>query len=149
MKRFRRIVHASDFSPASRRAFEQAVDLAKANRAELVLVHVMETVVPWAEDAYVSAQAVERLLGSARTQATKQLDALARKAKAPGVRVTTQLVDGSPREAIPLVARRKRADLVVVGTHGRTGLGRLLLGSVAERIVATSPCPVLTVRGRA
>jgi nucleotide-binding universal stress UspA family protein len=65
-----------------------------------------------------------------------------------GVRSTGRLVDGNPRDAIPRAATRRHADLVVVGTHGRTGLDKLLVGNVAERVVATAPCPVLTVRGR-
>ncbi len=147
-KRFGRILHASDFSPASRRAFDDAIGLAKANGAELVVIHVLEPVIPWSEDAYVSPQAYDQLLTSARSAAAKRLDALVQKAKAAGVRVAGQLVEGNPRDAIPRAAKRSHADLVVVGTHGRTGLGKLLLGSVAERIVATAPCPVLTVRGR-
>jgi nucleotide-binding universal stress UspA family protein len=147
-KRFGQILHASDFSPASRRAFDQALGLAKANGAALTLVHVLEPVILWAEDAYVSPQAYDRLLTSARTTAAKQLDALVRRAKTAGVRVTGRLVEGNPREAIPRAAKRSHADLIVVGTHGRTGLGKLLLGSVAERVVATAPCAVLTVRGR-
>lgn len=147
-KRFRRIVHASDFSPASRRAFDAAKGLAKANGAELVLVHALEPLTPWTEDAYVSRHAYDRLVTSARAAAAKRLDGLVRDAKAAGVRVTARLVDGNPREALPRAARRIRADLLVVGTHGRTGLRKLLLGSVAGRVVATASCPVLTVRGR-
>ena len=146
--RYRRIVHATDFSPASRRAFAEAVTLARANRAELVLMHVVDTTVPVVEDAYVSARAVERLITSARTDAAKRLDALVRKARSAGVRARGELLDGNPRDAIARAARRKGADLLVVGTHGRTGLRKLFLGSVAERIVGTAHCPVLTVRGR-
>jgi universal stress protein A len=148
MKRFRRIMHASDFSPASRRAFSHAVGLARADHARLLLVHVVEMVMPWVEDAYVPPQIYEQLVSAAQTDAAKRLDALSRRAKAAGVRATTQLVEGSPRDAIPRAAKRAHADLLVLGTHGRTGLGKILLGSVAERVVATAPCPVLTVRGR-
>jgi nucleotide-binding universal stress UspA family protein len=147
-KRFGRILHASDFSPASRRAFDVAVGLAKAHGAALMLVHVVETALPWAEDAYVSPEIYTRLVESARAVATKRLDALVRRARAAGLSVSGRLVDGSPRDAIPRAAKRAHADLLVVGTHGRTGLQKLLLGSVAERVVATAPCPVLTVRGR-
>jgi nucleotide-binding universal stress UspA family protein len=146
-KRFRRILHASDFSPASRRAFDAAVGLAKANGAALTLVHVLEPAIPWVEVDYASPRAY-KLVTSARAAATKQLGALVRKAKEAGVQSTGRLVDGNPRDAIPRAATRMHADLVVVGTHGRTGLNKLLLGSVAERVVATVPCPVLTVRGR-
>jgi nucleotide-binding universal stress UspA family protein len=148
VKRFRRILHASDFSRASRRAFEEAVALARADGAELTLIHVLEPVIPWTEDAYVSRRAYDQLLTSTRAAAARQLDVLVRRARATGVRATGRLVDGNPRDAIPRLAKRARADLVVVGTHGRTGLSRLLLGSVAARVLATASCPVLTVRGR-
>jgi nucleotide-binding universal stress UspA family protein len=65
-----------------------------------------------------------------------------------GVRVRTVLADGTPFDRIVRIARAEKAGLIVMGTHGRTGLGRFFLGSVAERVVATSPVPVLTVRGR-
>ena len=148
MKRFRRILHPSDFSRASRRAFDQAAALARANGAQLTLIHVLEPVIPWAEDAYVSRRAYDQLVTSTRAAAAKRLDVLVRRAKARGVRTTGRLVDGDPRDAIPRAAKRTRADLVVVGTHGRTGLRQIMLGSVAARVVTTTPCPVLTVRGR-
>jgi nucleotide-binding universal stress UspA family protein len=58
------------------------------------------------------------------------------------------LLDGTAHERIVRAARSKRADLIVIGTHGRTGLARLFLGSVAGRVVATATCPVMTVRGK-
>jgi nucleotide-binding universal stress UspA family protein len=148
MTRYRRILHASDFSPASRRAFDEALRLAKANDAELMLVHIVEAVHPVVQDYMAAAQVNERqLVTSYRSAAGKRIDALSRKARAAGVRVKARLVEGDPREVIAAAAKRTRADLVVVGTHGRTGLKKLVLGSVAARVVATSPCPVLTVRG--
>jgi len=146
--RFRRILHASDFSSASRRAFDAAVGLAKANGGTLTLVHALEPPIPWVEDAYVSRTAYDKVAASVRTSAAKRLDALVRRARLAGVRVTRRLMDGNPRDAIARAATRTHADLVVVGTHGRTGVRKLLLGSVAERVVATAPCPVLTVRSR-
>lgn len=127
MKRYQRILCASDFSPASRRAFDAAVGLAKANAAELALVHVLEPPIPLREVDYASPRAY-KLVTSARAAAATQLDALVRKAKMAGVRSTGRLVDGNPRDAIPRAATRIHADLVVVGTHGRTGLDRLLPG---------------------
>jgi nucleotide-binding universal stress UspA family protein len=62
------------------------------------------------------------------------------------VRARPLLVEGLPQEEIPRVARRARALLVVVGTHGRTGIARLLMGSVAAQVIGTSPCPVMTIR---
>jgi nucleotide-binding universal stress UspA family protein len=64
------------------------------------------------------------------------------------VRATGLIMEGSPYEVIARAARSRRADVLVLGTHGRTGLSRFFLGSVAARVLASAPCPVLTVRGR-
>jgi nucleotide-binding universal stress UspA family protein len=148
MSRIRRILHPSDFSRASRMAFTKAVEMAAANRAELLLVHVLAPVVPMVGDGYLSPQIYEEIETSARTQAQKQLDARATAAKKAGVRAKTLLLGGVAHEQIIRAARSKRADLIVIGTHGRTGLAKLFLGSVAGRVVSTASCPVLTVRGK-
>jgi nucleotide-binding universal stress UspA family protein len=148
MSGFRRILHPSDFSRASRAAFAQAVALAKANRAELLLVHVLGPILAPAE-AYVPATAYGEMWASARATGQKELHALAGRARKAGVRTATLLVEGSPAyDEIARVAKTKHADLIVIGTHGRTGLARAFLGSVASRVVAIAPCPVLTVRGK-
>jgi nucleotide-binding universal stress UspA family protein len=147
MPMFRRIVHATDFSPASRRAFREAVALAKAARGSLLIAHVLP-VLPILPDAYVAATTYDTLLRSQRAGARKQLDRLVARARKAGARASAILLDfGVPAERIVRLARARRADVVVMGTHGRTGLTRALLGSVAARVVSTATCPVLTVRG--
>jgi len=79
---------------------------------------------------------------------TQEMEALLKKARAASVRATSTIVEGVPTERIVRAARARHADLIVMGTHGRTGFSRFLLGSVASRVIATLPCPVLTVRGR-
>jgi nucleotide-binding universal stress UspA family protein len=148
MSRIRRILHATDFSPASGAAFARAVEMAKTNRAELLLVHVLTPFVPLVGDGYVAPNVYEEIEASARAQAQKQLDQLVAKAKKAGVRAKPLLLEGVPHEQITRAARSKRADLVVLGTHGRTGLAKFLLGSVAGRVVSTAACPVLTVRSK-
>jgi nucleotide-binding universal stress UspA family protein len=147
MKRIRRILHASDFSPASRPAFARAVDMAKRVGAELLVVHVLAPVVPLIGEGYVSPQTYNDIARSARLAGQKGLDALVTRARKAGVRAKSLLVDGAPHVEIVRAARSKRADMIIMGTHGRGGLARLFLGSVAGRVVATAPCPVLTVRG--
>jgi nucleotide-binding universal stress UspA family protein len=144
----RRIMHPTDFSSASRAAFARAVALAKADRSELTLVHVMSPVMPVPGDGYISPKVYDQLAASARAWAQKQLDRLVGRAKKAGTRARGLLLEGVAHEQIVRAARRKRADLVVMGTHGRSGLAKLFLGSVASRVVGTAPCPVLTVRGR-
>lgn len=147
MMKTRRILHPSDFSPGSRAAFTRAVETARAERAELLLVHVMAPVIPPTGDEFVPATLYGDIARSIRADAQKQMDKLVAKAKAARVRVRGLLLDGSPADRIVRAARSYRADVIVIGTHGRTGLARLFLGSVAERVVGAAPCPVLTVRG--
>jgi nucleotide-binding universal stress UspA family protein len=148
MSRIRRILHPSDFSRASSAAFARAVDMAKANRAELLLVHVLAPFVPMVGDGYVAPKVYEEIETSARAQAQKQLDLLVAKARKAGVRAKSLVLEGVPHEQITRAARSRRVDLVVLGTHGRTGLAKFFLGSVAGRVVSTAACPVLTVRGK-
>ena len=147
MRRIRRILHATDFSRASTPALTWAVDMAKANRARLTVVHVMappSLALPG--EGYVSPALYENLESSARAQANKRLAKVVARAKTAGVRANVLLLEGVPHERIARAARR--ADLLVIGTHGRSGLAKLFLGSVAGRLVTLAPCPVLTVRGR-
>jgi nucleotide-binding universal stress UspA family protein len=144
----RPILHASDFSPASRRAFRTAVDIARAQRAPLLVAHVLPPL-PLVPDVYVAAQTYDALVRSQRQAAQKQLDRLVADARRRGARASGLLLDFGPAAPrIVAAARAKRAQLLVIGTHGRTGLGRALIGSVATRVLAMAPCPVLTVRGR-
>jgi nucleotide-binding universal stress UspA family protein len=144
----RRILHASDFSSASRAAFTKAVELARANRAQLLLLHVRSVVVPMVGDGYVSPQAYEQLDRASRAAAKKQLDRLVAQAKKRGVRTKGLLALGVAHEQIARAARGARADMIVMGTHGRTGVSKFFLGSVAGRVVSLAACPVLTVRGK-
>ena len=145
----RRILHPSDFSRASGAAFKKAIEMAKAGRAELMVVHVVSPVLPMAAgDGYVSPKMYEEITASTRAWAQKQLDKLLAKAKQAGVRAKGFVLEGSAHEQIARFARSKHADLLVMGTHGRSGLAKLFLGSVAGRVVAAAPCPVLTVRGK-
>lgn len=148
MAGIRRIVHASDFSPASRAAFAKALELAKTNRAELLVVHVLAPVVPVVGEGYISPSTYQEMEASARAWARKRLAALVARARKAGGRAKAVLLEGVAHEQIVRVARARRADLLVVGTHGRSGLARFFLGSVAGRVVATATSPVLTVRGR-
>jgi nucleotide-binding universal stress UspA family protein len=147
MPRFRRILHATDFSRASSAALKAAIGMAKTNRGRLTIVHVMAPpALALPGEGYVSPALYESLETSARGQARKQLDAVVAKARRAGVRATPLLLEGVPHEMIARAARK--ADLLVSGTHGRSGLAKLFLGSVASRLVTMTPCPVLTVRGR-
>ena len=148
MSRLRRILHPSDFSPASRASFAHATSMATAERAELLLVYVLTPQVAMVGDGYISPQVYDDMEAAAKKYGQKRLDVLAVKARRSGVRAKTVLLHGVADQQIIRAARSKKADLIVMGTHGRTGLARLFLGSVASRVVAGASCPVLTVRGR-
>ncbi len=143
----RRILFASDFSRASRKAFAAAVKTAKSSGASLAIVHVLAPFVPIAPDQYVGPETWEEIDEQSRQWATKHLNALAAKAKASGVRAKGYLIEGQPSREVTRFAKKLHADLVIIGTHGRTGFAKLFLGSIASQIVATARCPVMTVRG--
>jgi nucleotide-binding universal stress UspA family protein len=148
MRVFHRILYATDFSSASRPALTQAISLARENRAALRVVHALPPLVLGDGSAFVPPGTYETIDRRARQHAQKQLTALVARARKAGARATSLLLVGTPQEQVPRAARRMRADLIVIGTHGRTGMSKVLLGSVAERLVRLAPCPVLTVRGR-
>jgi nucleotide-binding universal stress UspA family protein len=148
MAMFRRILLATDFSGPSRRAFKVALDMARANRAGLTVAHVLVPPMPPVGDmaGYLPPATYEAIEASERRRATAALARLVARARAAKVPARAVLLEGLPHDQI--ARRARQADVVVLGTHGRTGLPRLLLGSVAARVVALAPCPVLTVRGR-
>ena len=148
MKAIRNILVGTDFSPASRPAIRLAVEMAAANSAALWIAHVAAPPVPLATEGYVLPRFYEDMMLSIRADAQKRLRRLLSTARKSGVRARSLILNGVPHEALNRAARRHRADLLILGTHGRTGLARLFVGSVASRVVATAPCPVLTVRGR-
>lgn len=143
MTEWKKICCAVDFGDASRVAMEQAADLASRFEVELTLVHVVAAPPATASDVLVSSRTL------ASSQAREDEEKLARwrteaEARA-GRSVGSRVLSGDPATAIVRHAREERCDLVVVGTHGRTGVPRLVLGSVAERVARRSPCPVLVV----
>lgn len=140
---WRRICCAVDFADPSRVAMAAAADIAKRFEAELTLVHVVAPPPSGASDVLVSSREL------ARMQADEDGETLARWRADAEVRagrpVRSRVLSGAPAEQIVEYAREQRHDLIVVGTHGRTGIPHLVLGSVAERVVRQSPCPVLVV----
>jgi nucleotide-binding universal stress UspA family protein len=138
------VLHPTDFSRASRAALTRAIAEAKARKAELLVLHALTPIVPMASEGYLDPATYEQMTEAARAGARKQLDRVVTQAKA--ARARGMLVEGVAHEAIVRLARR--CQLIVMGTHGRTGVARFFLGSVAARVAATAPCPVLIVRGR-
>jgi nucleotide-binding universal stress UspA family protein len=138
----RRIVVATDFSECSRRAVDLAVDLAQALRANLEIVHVWELAPFMSMGIDSGAELVTAIENSARSRLE---DEVARVRKTlPST--TGVLRGGVAWDEIVRVAAEQLGDLIIVGTHGRTGLRRALMGSVASRVVRASKVPVMTVK---
>jgi nucleotide-binding universal stress UspA family protein len=148
MADIRRITYATDFSPASLAAFPHALELARITGAELTVLHVLPSPVTlFIEGGYVPQEIWDQMDASQRAQAAQEMDRLVKQAVDAGVRATTAIVDGGiPAREIVRAAEEAKTDILVLGTHGRTGVARLFLGSVAAGVVATARCPVLTVR---
>jgi nucleotide-binding universal stress UspA family protein len=143
-----RITYASDFSPASRAAFSQALRLAKATGGELTILHVLLSPASmFVAGGYVTQETWDLIEADLRSRADQEMDALVKEAGDTGVRATPRFVDGGiAADEIVRAAEQDKTDILVLGTHGRTGVMKALLGSVAARVVATASCPVLTVR---
>ena len=144
MKETKRILVATDFSPASNAALRTALQTARQTDAELLIAHVLEVPVLMSE-GYVLTRMYDEIAEAVRNQASRRMKRMLGLARRAGVRARGLLLRGSPHVAIARAARTHDAGQIVVGTHGRTGLSRLLLGSVAARIIATSSRPTLVV----
>ena len=143
MNAIRKVLVPTDFSERSKLALTYAVDLVKRYDAELTLLHVYPVVNYAAAEGF--ALYTPEQLAKLITQLTTQLRALEDDAREAGVEKISSLMEqGDAYQEILELA--SGFDLIVMGTHGRTGLKHALMGSVAEKVVRTSPCPVLTVR---
>jgi nucleotide-binding universal stress UspA family protein len=137
-----RILVAHDFSDTAEKALDVALDLAGRLQARVTIVHAYEAPTFVFPESVV---ATADLLGQMRGAAEDALASVAERAKGRGVQVETVVRPGVAWHEIDMAAKDLRCDLVVMGTHGRRGLSRALLGSVAEKVVRTASCPVLTV----
>jgi len=146
MSRIKRLLVPTDFSPASDIAFNYALDLATRESASIHLLHVVDDgsyAAAYPDGMFVEPPGLrERLVA----EATARLDDAVRTCEAAKVTVTPHVLIGRPAPCITQEAGDRGADLIVMGTHGRSGLAHLMLGSVAERVLRTAQCPVLTVR---
>ncbi|HET7506132.1 MAG TPA: universal stress protein [Kofleriaceae bacterium] len=144
---FKKILCPVDFSEGAREAMRVAAELARSSQAPLALLYVWQAPLwatdygmRWPNEALLEAQAVEdKKLAAFRAEALER--------GAPTV--SAKLVRGTPWDEIVAAARDDReVDLIVMGTHGRAGLQRALIGSVAERVIRHAPCAVMVVRTR-
>lgn len=141
----RRVLVPTDFSQGVEPALRWASAIAKVFDAEILLLHVLDirlAAIAGLPPGLASMPAVDELLRTSRTEAKQQMQALG--VRFPDARII--LKEGAPRVVILDVAKDEDADLIVMGTHGRTGLSHAFFGSVAEHVVRHSRIPVLTAR---
>src|SRR5262249_35151953 len=136
----------TDFSDCSEQAWALAQRLAGAIGSELILVHVLVEAPLYSEGPF-TIERTRYVFGRARTWAGESLEKWAAGAKDKGLKVRTALRSGAAYREIVGLAADEGADLVIIGSHGRGGVSRALLGSVADRVIRLTRCPVLTVRG--
>ena len=142
---FYRIVVPTDFSDCSEEAWALAKRVAGTLGSEVVLAHILVEPIVYGDPA-LAADSTLQLFERGRKWVEDELEKWASAARAEGTTVRTIVRTGSAHEEIVNLATDERAELIIIGTHGRTGLNRLLLGSVTERVIRFAPCPVLTVR---
>ena len=140
------VLFATDFSRLSLSAFPHAVAAARREKAERVILHVLPPPVTGDALQYVPAMMYEQMKAAVVRQAEKKLEGLRAKALRSRVRARQILSEGLAANEILRSSRALGARLVVLGTHGRSGLTGLLLGSVAMQVIGGARCPVMTVR---
>lgn len=145
MKRFEKILLATDFSDYSEVASQYALTLAQAFDSSLLVLHVINEPVDL-RGFYVPHISFDQLEKEIETGAVQMLDTFCRNNLKDFSNLKTSVVTGVPYEEIIRIATETEVSLIVIGTHGRTGLDHLIFGSTAERVVRSAPCPVMTIR---
>ena len=144
----RHILAPTDFSTYSQHAVASALELAKKFGAKLTILHVIE-LPPYPVEGYVPPSVSATFLDDLERQAAADLAQIVPEAEAANVEVARVVAVGTPYRKIVETAEAEQVDLIVMATAGRTGLSHLVIGSIAERVVRTATCPVLTIRPRA
>lgn len=135
-----------DFSDAADHALVYALTLAQQFGAQLHLLHVVQEIVQAVPEPGLSVLPTEEIMRDLEKGAASGLEKMVTEEWRQKVSVVRTVLHGSPFREINRYAKQQEIDLIIVGTHGRTGIAHLLMGSVAEKVVRTAPCPVLTVR---
>jgi nucleotide-binding universal stress UspA family protein len=140
------IVFATDFSPASEPALRKAIEMARKEGAELIVAHVYAPPASLSHSGVADDLVEAEIEDKVRKDVEKQLEPVLARARAEGLRVRGEILAGHVAKRLAETAAKNGASMVVIGTHGRTGIKKLVMGSIAGQVVATAPCPVLTVR---
>jgi len=140
-----RILVPTDFSETARYAFNYAVELNRVLKARLYLLHVLQDFTEFSE-YNLSPSILPQLYLEFEENAAKRLEDMLANMESPDIPCDTYILHGVPFYEIIQFARKETIDLIIIGTHGRTGLKHVLFGHTAEKVVKKAPCPVLTVR---
>jgi nucleotide-binding universal stress UspA family protein len=145
--KFDKILVPTDFSDDAARALLTAIQLAKLHDGRIILLHAYPIDLPVTYPGFAGGGLVpDEFYRELRTQADAHVKQVAKEASASGIEVTGKAVTSPASAAIVAEAEQLSVDLIVMGTRGHTGVKHVLLGSVAERVVRTATCPVLTVK---
>jgi nucleotide-binding universal stress UspA family protein len=142
---FRHILAPTDFSEYSKQAVACALELAIKFSAKLSILHVVE-LPPYPVEGYVPPSLTATFMEDLERESSRQLAQMVPEAESAGVDVVRLVAVGSPYRKIIDTAEAEQVDLIVMATAGRTGFSHLIMGSIAERVVRTAACPVLTIR---
>ena len=149
MKPLKNIICATDFSNNSNEAINYASNLAKTFGAELVLIHVVEDALEAASSipfTYAGSEGFDKQIVELKKKINTELQKKSDELNKSGVKTSYSILEGNPVAELIQYPEENPCDLIVMGTHGRTGLPHILIGSVAEKVVRKAPCAVLTVR---
>jgi len=134
-----------DFSDYSKAALRYAINFAKMFKAEMILVYVVEPVI-YPPDFSMGQIAIPSINSEWDTKAKEELDKLAKNEIPDSIKVTNLIKTGKPFLEVIDTATELDADIIIIATHGHTGVEHILFGSTAEKVVRKAPCPVLTLR---
>jgi universal stress protein A len=141
------ILVPTDFSEYSDRAIKQAVDIAEQNNAKIYLLHVVDRLQQCAIDYCIPIETMMKVQSDSEKEASRKMQDEAKKiTQAKKIDVTFDVTSGVPFEEILKEQQERKADLIVIASHGRTGIIKSLIGSVAEKVMREAKCPVLLVR---
>jgi nucleotide-binding universal stress UspA family protein len=146
---FNKILAPTDFSDDSKHALGYTIELAQKFSAEVIVMHVDQPLAPVMVGDLspgLDMGTVNRIAEEQRLMALKELDQVIARLREAGLKARSLMRVGAPFLEIIHTAQAEATDLIVMGTHGRSGLVHVLMGSVAERVVNKAPCPVLTIR---
>lgn len=144
---YQKILVPVDGSPTSKRALQEALALGKVVGARLELVHIYEDIIYLVDKGYINYEELQRTIRSCGEKILAEAESIV---EAAGMQAESRLIQASNERVAQLLlteAERWQAELIVIGTHGHTGISRLLLGSVAEGVIRAAPMPVLLIRG--